>query len=174
MRQILSATIFLLIFSQTPAQSSEKKENIKKLFVLMGQDSLVIKTVDGMSTSMLTNMTKMFSDTAYTKMGIDVSKITQKIMDRNLQRTKENALRLINEDMVDIYDKYFTTEDITDFSKFYQTKAGQKLVTQTPAITKDLMTIMITKYQKDFQLSLANDIQEILKEINEQMKSRQN
>ena len=174
MRQIVSVTIFLLLFSQIQAQSSVKKENIRKLFVLMRQDSLMIKTIDGMAISMVTNMTKIFNDTTYTKMGLDISKLTQKFIERSLQKSKVNALRLINEDMVDIYDKYFTLDEIEDFSKFYQSKSGQKMLTQMPGITKDIMVILTTKYQMDFQQSLVKDIQELTKEMREQMQVKQN
>jgi hypothetical protein len=174
MKQILlSVTILLALTSQGQSQVLTKKEKIKSLFALMHQDSLMIKTIDGMTASMAKNMATIFNDTAYTNHGIDVSKWTQKLMEKSMQKSKENALKLLNGDMVDIYDKYFTIEDIDDFATFYKSRSGQKMLTQMPDITKDIMTIMTTKYQKDFQQSFMKDIQEMKNEMTEQMKTKQ-
>jgi hypothetical protein len=173
MKLFLSLTIFLLFFSQTQAQNSAKKESIKKLFILMHQDSLMIKSIDGITATMVKNMTKMFSDTTYSESGIDISKITQKLMERSMQRSKESALKLLNGDMVDVYDKYFTEAEIEDFSTFYKSASGQKMLTQMPEITKDIMTIMTTKYQTGFQQSYMKDVQEITNEMIEQAKVKQ-
>lgn len=138
----------------------------------MHQDSLVIKTFDGMAKAMVQNMSAMFNDTAYTKYGIDPSKFTQKLVERNMKRGKEIALKLVSVDMVDIYDKYFTIEEIEDFTAFYKTKSAQKLLAQMPEVTKDIMTIMSTKYQKDYQASFMEDLEEIKKEVAEQAKAK--
>jgi uncharacterized protein len=119
-------------------------------------------------------MSTLFSDTSYSNHGVEVSKMTQKLMERSMKRSQENALRLLNEDMVDIYDKYFTTEEIDDFATFYKSKSGQKMLSQMPAISKDVMTIMSDKYQKDFQQSIRKDVEEITNEILEQMKTQKN
>lgn len=170
----LLTTVLISLVSQGQKQSSTKQEKIKNLFALMHQDSLIIKTFDGMASSMALNMATMFSDTTYTNHGVDVSKISQKLMERSMKKSKENALRLLNEDMVDIYDKYFTTEEIEDFTIFYKSKSGQKMLNQMPAISKDVMEIMSAKYQKDLQQSFMKDIEEITNEVTEQMKTQKN
>ncbi len=89
-----------------------------------------------------------------------------------MAKSKEIALKLVNEDMVNIYDKYFTTEEIDDFIGFYKSRSGQKLLAQTPDITKDVMAIMTTKYQADFQQSFVKEVQEIIKEMEKEMKTK--
>jgi len=138
----------------------------------MHQDSLMIKTIDVMTQSMMNNMTKVFEDTMYTNMGLDMSKYTKKLMDRSLKQSKENAIKLLNYDLVDIYDRYFTAAEIDDFSTFYKSASGQKLLSQTPNITKDVMAIMTTKYQADFRESLMKDLQEMSKEIEAEVKAK--
>lgn len=172
-KSLLALSLLLTLASQGQAQNSAKKEKIKHLFAVMHQDSLIIKTLDATTSAMVKNMSVLFNDTAYTNHGVDVSTLTQKMMERSMQRSKENALKLLNEDMVDIYDKYFTIEEIEEFTAFYSTKSGQKWLTQTPDITKDVMTVMSTKYQQDFQQSYMKDMEEITKEITEQMKTKQ-
>lgn len=174
MRQLLlSLTLLITLTSQGQVENSPKKEKIKALFALMHQDSLMIKTLDGMTSSMAKSMSAMFNDTTYTNHGIDVSKLTQKLIEKSMRRSKENALKLLNEDLVTIYDKYFTTEEIDDFTSFYKSKSGQKLLNQTPDITKDVMAIMSAKYQKDFQQSFMKDMEEVTNEITEQIKAKQ-
>ena len=170
---LLSIALFFALTTQGLTQNLTKKEKIKTLFALMHQDSLVIKTIDGMTSSMIKNMTRIFSDTSYSKMNLDISIITQKLMENSMQKSKENALKLLNVDMVDIYDKYFTIEEIDDFSVFYKSKSAQKMLTQMPDISKDIMTIMTTKYQTDMQQSFMKQIEEMTKEITEKKKAEQ-
>jgi hypothetical protein len=170
-RLLLPAMLLFALASQGQIRNSIKREKIKNLFALMHQDSLVVKTLDAMTSSMVKNMSTIFSDTTYTNHGVDVSKIMQKLTERSVKKSKENALRLLHEDMVDIYDKYFTLEEIEDFTTFYKSKAGQKLVNQMPNISKDVMSIVSIKYQKDLQQSFMKDVEEVTKEITEQMKT---
>ena len=170
---VLLIGLLLALTTQGQSQNLTKKEKIKALFTIMHQDSLMIKTIDGMTTSMVNNMTKMFSDTTYSKMGFDVSQMTKKLMEKSMQKSKENALKLLNGDMVDIYDKYFTVEEVDDFIIFYKSKSGQKMLTQMPDITKDIMAVMTTKYQTDFQQSFMKDIEEMTNEMTEKMKAKQ-
>jgi hypothetical protein len=114
----------------------------------------------------------MFNDTTYTNHGVSVSQVTQKLMERSMKKSKETALKLLNEDMVDIYDKYFTLEEIEDFTTFYKSKSGQRMISQMPDITKDIMAVMGAKYQSDFQQSFMKDVEEITIEVNEQINTR--
>lgn len=139
----------------------------------MHQDTLMIKTIDAMTTSLVKNMATLFKDSSYSNLGIDKNKLMQKFMERTMRKSKENAIKLLNEDMVDIYDKYFTMEEIDDFNAFYKSKSGQKMLSQMPEITKDIMNVMTTKYYSDFQDSIMKDIQEITNELTEEMKVKQ-
>ena len=169
---LLILTVLITLTSQGQTQNSPKREKIKTLFALMHQDSLIIKMFDGMSQSMAQNVSAMFNDTAYTKYGIDVSKVIPKLVEKNMKTGKEIALKLVNIDMVDIYEKYFTIEEIEDFTTFYKTKSAQRLLAQMPQISKDIMNIMATKYQKDYQSTFMKDVEEIKKELTEQAKAK--
>lgn len=171
MKQILvTLTIILTLSYRGHSQELAKKEKIKQLFSIMQQDSLMIKTIDGMTASQVKNMAVIFKDTSYTNNGVDVSAMMKRLAERSMQKSKEMALRLLNEDMVDIYDKYFTVEEIDDFIAFYKSKAGRKMLTQMPDITREVMTIMAAKYQPDLQQSFMKDMQE----ITEQAKANRN
>ncbi len=174
MKQTVLLVGFILILTTlAQSQNSPKKEKIKALFAVMHQDSTVIKTIDAMTASMVNNMTKMLSDPKYSSQDIDVSKLSKRLMEKSMQRSKENALKLLNEDMVDIYDKYFSIEEIDDFTKFYKSTSGQKMIAHLPDISKDVMAVMSTKYQADFQQTIMKDIEEITNELRVQMNSKE-
>jgi hypothetical protein len=169
---VLSATLLIALVSHGQTQNSSKEEKIKNLFALMHQDSLIIKTLDGMTSTMVNSMSTMFNDTAYTNHGVSVSQFTQKLMEKSMEKTKETALKLLNGDMVDIYEKYFTIEEIEDFTTFYKSKSGQRMINQMPDITKDIMAVMGAKYKKDFQQTFMKDVEEITNEVTEQINSQ--
>jgi hypothetical protein len=52
---LLTAALLTMLVLQGQAQSQTKKEKIKSLFAVMHQDSLIIKTLDAMSSSMAKN-----------------------------------------------------------------------------------------------------------------------
>jgi hypothetical protein len=155
--------ISFLLCSQAQVQGQPKKERIKYLFALMHQDSLINKTFDAMAASTAARMTSLLKDTNYAKTRIDPDKI-KKVIAKTMEQSKENARKLVNEDMVDIYDKYFSLEEVEDFIIFYKSKSGQKMIDKLPDITKDIMTAMSVKYQPGMQQSLMKEIQEIMKE----------
>lgn len=169
---LLSAVLILTSLTQVHSQNTVRKEKLKHLFALMHQDSLMIKTFDAMSVSLVANMKTLLNDTAYTNHGVDISEIVKKFTEKNLQRSKVNALRLINEDMVDIYDKYFTVEEVEDYINFYQSKSGQKLLSVLPDITKDIMKVLTTKYQSDIKQTVGKDIEEMTAEITRQLNEK--
>ena len=165
---IFVVVLFIASISPGRSQGSPKKDNIKSLFKLMHQDSLIIRTFDVMAESMVNNMSTVFKDSIYANAGVDGENLARKLTAMSIKKSKENALRLLNEDLVDIYDKYFTSEEINQFISFYKTQAGQKWINLTPSITKDIMVIMSSKYQQ----SLLTDIQEITQEIMQEPKTK--
>ena len=68
--------------------------------------------------------------------------------------------RMLNEDMVLIYDKYFNQEEINDIISFYKTPSGHKWIKSTPEITKELMTVMMQKYMPEIQKAMKEKAEE--------------
>jgi hypothetical protein len=141
------------------AQSTPKKEAIIQLLAVMHQDSLMFRMMNQMSASMAASMsanlkTINMSDTAY-------NSTAKKIIDKNMESIKAILSRMVKEDMVDIYDKYFTMQEIQDFTTFYKSKSGQQLLNKSPDLSKDLMTIMTTKYGPELQQSMMKSAEEM-------------
>src|SRR6185295_16743289 len=113
-KAFLILTLFFCIGISAQSPPDQKRERIKYLFSLMQQDSLINKTFEAVSSSIVNQVATSLKDTSYTN-GIDFSEKYEEIMRSSMQAAKENAKKLLNEDMVDIYDKYFTPDDIESF-----------------------------------------------------------
>ena len=99
------ATLFLF---QLAANAQTKKESLKELFRLMQTDSMV----DKMFSSMLPMIQKQMS--SINTKEVDSEKMNE-MMGNFMLTVKEISKRMINEDMVDLYDKYFTQAEVDDF-----------------------------------------------------------
>ena len=144
----ISCVVFINSFSQT------KQESIKGLFHLMKQDSLIEKTFSSIIPTMMSQLQSQINDSA--------SKVrVNNMMNSILLQTKEISKKMINEDMVLLYEKYFTQAEINDYLAFYKTPSGQKFINVTPDLQKDLMTIMMQKYMPELQKSIKEQTEEI-------------
>ncbi|GEM_PF-343385 len=121
---ILSITT-LTVFSQT------KQESIKELFYLMKTES-------------------MFDKLVFPFQSVQKDSISKVITSTLMNSFKPIFKKIMYEDMVGIYDKYYTQNEIKDLIKFYKSKTGKKLLNLTPEIQNDIMKIVQTKYLGEF------------------------
>ena len=138
--------ILVLLFSipvLLNCQALTKQENIKVLFQLMQTDSVVEKMMNSMIPVMMKSMPQQQDSTAKSMMDASMKKMTEVMIDI--------TRRLMNEDMLAIYDKYYTEKDIKDLVAFYKSSAGQKMVKVSPDLNKEMMTILLTKYVPEIQ-----------------------
>jgi len=141
---------FISSYSQT------KQESIKELFHLMQQDSLM----DKMFTSMIPPMMKQMQSQMPVKDSTARAR-TNEMMSSTMQTVKEITKRMINEDVVLLYDKYFSENEINDFITFYKSPSGKKLIKVTPDIQKDLMMVMMQKYIPEIQKAIKSKTDEM-------------
>ena len=138
----LSMSVFLSVQAQT------KQENIKVLFQLMQTDSVVEKMMNSMIPMMMKSMPQPKDSAATVKMNEMMKKMSN-VMN---QITK----RLLNEDMTGLYDKYFTETEIKDLVAFYKSSAGKKMISVSPELNKEMMTILLTKYVPEIDRMMKN------------------
>jgi uncharacterized protein len=86
---------------------------------------------------------------------------SNEMMTSMMQTVKEISKKLINEDMVALYDKYFTQNEINDLISFYKTPTGQKFIKVTPEIQKEIMMVMYQKYMPEMQKSIKARVEEL-------------
>ncbi len=54
--------------------------------------------------------------------------------------------RMINEDLVEIYNKTYSSKEIVELNTFYQSDIGKKYLEKSPVISKEMQDLMINKY----------------------------
>lgn len=132
----------------------DKSADLKKLFTLMNTD----KMLDDMMNNMIPAMKQQAGAQIQ---GADAKEKMEKYIEFLMTETKELSKKLINEEMVQIYDKHFTATEIKDLIVFYESPTGQKMLAKTPEITKDLMNAMVTKYMPEYQEKLRKKLEEL-------------
>lgn len=137
--------LFLSLLSVTYSQAQTKQESIKQLFKLMKTDSLYDKMMESIVPTILQQAGKDSNDPEVAAM-----------MKKALAAMKPIMNKMLNEDMVAIYDKYFTESEIKDYIAFYKSPSGQKFVNVTPAMQTDIMNIMMKNYMGDIQKAVMD------------------
>lgn len=145
-----SLFIILLTALTISVSAQNPHEKTLKLFKLMGTE----KSMDAMSG----NMTAMFSQSP-TMFGGDQKKL------KELAAFSQNELKKLTPkimaDMVPIYEKHFTQQEIQKYIDFYSTPEGKKLANSAPILQKEMMVNMMTKYMPQLKSTLTAKMQEL-------------
>jgi hypothetical protein len=151
---LLSAVLGIFVF-QLSAQT--KTEKIKELFVTM--------RVDETMKSMMDNMSGLMQKQALLYGNTKKDSIHQRMDSSYKIYMKEEIVaftkKVIDRDMVDLYAKYFSIEEIQKYIDFYKTPEAQKMISVLPGIQKDLMSNMISKDMPELMGRLKKKIEEI-------------
>jgi uncharacterized protein len=136
-KKIIIFGIFL--FAVSPSFAQSKKQSVRELISVMKLDSLMSKVLDSMMPSFGLNES--------------VDKESMKPVMKALNKIMQ---KFVEDDMVDLYDKYFTAFEINDFIAFYKSPTGQKSLITLPAIQKETMEIMMSKYMPEMMKSIED------------------
>jgi uncharacterized protein len=153
MKKLLFLSIITISFTMNSV-AQDKASDLKKLFSLMNTEKMIDEMMDNMIPALKQQASGQIT-------GEDAKEKFDKYIDFMMNETKELSKKIVNEEMVQIYDKHFTHEEIKDLIKFYKSPTGKKLLEKTPEITNDLMNSMITKYIPEFQQKLMKKLDEL-------------
>lgn len=153
MKKLLFLAILTISFTMS-AVAQDKPADLKKLFELMQTE----KMIDGMMDNMLPALKQQASGQIQ---GDDAKEKFEKYIEFLMEESKKLSKMLVNEEMISIYDRHFSGEEIKDLIKFFESPTGKKMLEKTPEITKDLMDSMMSKYMPEFQEKLVNKIKEL-------------
>jgi len=156
MKKVILVLVFILPLLMN-SYSQTKKESIKELFIVMQQDSIMDKMFNSMIPAMMNQMQSQVPSDSTAKVR------SNELMTSLIEVAKEISKKLIDEDMVLLYDKYFTQNEIKDYIIFYKSPSGQKFIKATPDLQKDLMMVMMQKYVPEMQEALKDRMEEINK-----------
>ena len=146
--------VLMICIPSLMSYSQTKQESIKNLFHVMQLDSIMDKTFSSMIPAMMTQLKN--EDPL-------VNEHYNEMMKTSMQTAKEIVKKMMDEDMVVVYDKYFSQNEINDYISFYKSPSGQKFIEMTPNISKDLMMIMMQKYMPEFQKNIKEKTGELKK-----------
>lgn len=147
--------VLMICIPSLMGYSQTKQESIKELFHVMLQDSIMDKMFSSMIPSMIEQMKSQHPQDSL------VNVRSNELMKTTMQSTRLILKKMMDEDMVALYDKYFSQKEINDYIAFYKTPSGQKFIKVTPDISKDLMGIMMQKYVPEIQNAVKTKIEEM-------------
>jgi len=130
MKKTISVSI-ILVLTTLSTFSQTKQESIKELFTLMKTES-------------------MFDKLVIPFQGLQKDSISKVLTGSIMNSIKPMFKKIMNEDLVGIYDRHYTQKEIKDLIRFYKSKTGQKMITTAPDIQNELMSIVQAKYMGEF------------------------
>ena len=114
--------VFSLVVTVQANVSPEKRKEIEKMLRLTGVEKLSEQIANQMLTSLRTQLPQV-PETFWTKF-----------------QQKMNTRDLI-EKIIPVYDKYYTIEDLKAINAFYETSAGQKVISALPQLMQETLKI---------------------------------
>lgn len=161
--------------STIPADQQATKEQIDHLFAVMHNHEMVDKMLSQMLGTIKQQINQQLRQTmqqnSATKMTPETMDKFQKIMDKYMDKamTIISVDELLN-DMGTVYQHHLSKSDVEAMTAFYQTPAGQHLLSEMPGIMKDYMAIMMPKMQEK-QMVLLNEMSRDIKDLASQSTS---
>jgi len=155
MKKTLLLLLISIPFLLNPVWSQTKQESIKELLECMNQDSMTDRMLNGMIPVMMNQMKNQFSPEDSSS-----KESFQEMMEFIAESTRNLTKKMIDAEMIDLYDKYFSQTEINDFLTFYKSPSGKKFIKVTPDLMKDLMVVMTQKYMPEIQKSIKSKIEE--------------
>lgn len=153
MKKLFLLLILTITFTMSTI-AQDKITDIKYLLKLVNSEQV--------SDAMINSMIPVLKQQASEKIQENSAKEKfNSLMDTLIIEVKELSNKLVNVELVNIYEKYFTHEEIKDLIKFYKSPTGKKLLEKSPEITKELINSMMTKHMPEFQENLHKKLQEL-------------
>lgn len=153
MKKLFLLLILTITFTMSTI-AQDKITDIKYLLKLVNSEQV--------SDAMINSMIPVLKQQASEKIQENSAKEKfNSLMDTLIIEVKELSNKLVNVELVNIYEKHFTHEEIKDLIKFYKSPTGKKLLEKSPEITKELMNSMMTKHMPEFQENLHKKLQEL-------------
>lgn len=150
-------SVFVVLFCASSffnGYSRTKQDLIRELFKVMHQDSVIDKMFSSVIPSMFNQMQSQTKDSTGRARSQEAMKATLPVM-------KDIIKRMMDVDMVAIYDRNFSENEIKDFITFYTSPSGQKFVKTQPEIQKEIMPIFIKKYIPEIQKAMKDKMGEL-------------
>jgi hypothetical protein len=153
MKKIIILILMLIGMNNvTFSQDSLKIKEIQKMMKTMDMDKTMNQMYDVMRAGMMQNIEKQGLDTIKINEFFDFMIVEMKPIRKNYEN-----------DVVNIYAKYYTIEEIRDMNLFYQSSTGKKMLQKMPEIMKEVMGVMYSKYFPEMMEKMKKKMEEDFK-----------
>jgi len=127
---LITLALTVPAIGQTADGNSEKKDNIRHLMTVMGTEKLTQTMFDQYLQAMKPILAQASLKDEEVRKRLDRF---SEIMSEEFNQVNFNTM------YIDLYDKYFTNEEIKGLIQFYESPVGKKAVEVLPAITQESM-----------------------------------
>jgi uncharacterized protein len=164
MKRIAALTLAIGLASGVALAQQDKnapatKEDVEKLFATMH--------IREQMHSMMETMSKQSRQMAQESLKKRLPGLTQKDLDRLNQLTDRIWSQMdfdgMVSDMVPVYERHLTKEDVSAMEAFYETPTGQKLLREQPVMTAEAIEAMQPRMEKIMN-TVMNEADEMVKE----------
>lgn len=146
MKKTILFSIFFSVITFT-ATSQTKQESIKTLIRLTHTDSIMEKTFDDIIPTIMAQIPKEHQDST------KLASLNQ-FSNSMIASGKVIFNKMLNEDIVGLYDKFYTENEINDLITFYRTPTGQKIIKTTPEMQKEIMLLVMKKFMPEMKKNI--------------------
>jgi uncharacterized protein len=134
--------LFFCLGVFTGSYAQTKKESIKELFHLMRDDSTSTKIMDSIM-PMIANKTNQEMDSTTRAKSQEKMKAMISSVSKIIAKVKEDRLNL--------YDRYFTQDEIKEMIVFYKSPVGHKYIHVKPVIIKEIVMKVMKEYLPEME-----------------------
>jgi len=143
MKKIILLSIILGLMTVS-ASSQTKQESIKQLFHLMQTDSMMEKTFTAIVPTIMAQIPQEYKDSVK-------SATMNQFMNSLITSSKEMCKKMLDEDVVALYDKLFSEDEIKDMIVFYSSPTGKKMIEKSPEMQKEIVGLLMQKFMPELQ-----------------------
>ena len=151
---------------QAATETAATKEDVEKLFATMHIREQMHNVMDVIS--------KQSRETAQNTLKKRLPELTQKDLDGLNELTdhmwKQFDFDAMIDDIVPVYQRHLTKEDVAAMEAFYETPTGQKFIREQPAMTAEAMQAMQPRMEKMVN-SMMDEAEKMAKEARTAPKS---
>jgi uncharacterized protein len=124
---VLLLSLTMPAIAQVKAEDPQKTENIKQLLTLTGADKLRNALMDQMLDAFKKNLP-----------AVDQDPKNRKALDRLMELLREEIKKADFTNMtIELYEKYFTADEIKGLIQFYSSPVGQKAIQVLPTLMQE-------------------------------------
>jgi hypothetical protein len=156
-------------FAQQPAPSPDDapaaKEDIQHLFEVMQIHQQMHQVMDAMMKQQSAMIHETLKQRYPRSSGERIARADQMIA----ETMKDMPMDAILDDMIPIYQRHFSKNDIDAMSTFYASPTGQKMMREMPALTSESMQASYARMQKQID-TIQQRAEQIVKEDQEKPK----